>query len=71
MKYPYIDYDTAKENNKYIEAPTTHISKNDSVWKWVKGITELKDLGEENVVVSKPLKLGEKSNLLASGMING
>ena len=71
MNYPYIDYDTAKENNKYIEAPETHISKNDSIWEWVKGITELKDLGEEKLVVPKPLKLGEISNLLASGMING
>ena len=71
MNYPYIDYDTAKENNKYIKSPTSHISKNDSIWKWVKGITELKDLGEEKLVVPKPLKLGEISNLLASGMING
>ena len=71
MNYPYIDYDTAKENNKYIETPEIHISKNDSIWKWVKGITELKDLGEEKLVVPKPLKLGEISNLLASGMING
>jgi len=71
MNYPYIDYETAKENNKYTEAPETHISKNDSIWKWVKGITELKDLGEEKLVVPKPLKLGEISNLLASGMING
>jgi len=71
MNYPCIDYDTAKENNKYTEAPETHISKNDSIWKWIKGITELKDLGEEKLVVPKPLKLGEISNLLASGMING
>jgi len=71
MNYPYIDYNTAKENNKYIESPTSHISKNDSIWKWVKGITELKDLGGEKLVVPKPLKLGEISNLLASGMING
>ena len=71
MNYPYIDYDTAKENNKYIESPTSYISKNDSIWKWVKGITEVKDLGGEKLVVSKPLKLGEISNLLASGMING
>ena len=71
MNYPYIDYDTAKENNKYTESPETHISKNDSIWKWVKGITELKDLGEEKLVVPKPLKLGEISNLLASGKING
>ena len=71
MNSPHIEYNTAKENNKYIESPTSHISKNDSIWKWVKGITELKDLGEEKLVVPKPLKLGEISNLLASGMING
>jgi len=71
MNYPYIDYDTLKENNKYIESPEINISKNDSIWKWVKGITELKDLGEEKLVVPKPLKLGEISNLLASGKING
>lgn len=71
INLPYIDYDTAKENNKYTESPETHISKNDSIWKWVKGITELKDLGEEKLVVPKPLKLGEISNLLASGKING
>ena len=71
ISYPYIDYETLKENNKYIEAPTTHISKNDSIWKWVKDITELKDLGEEKLTVPKPLKVGEISNLLASGKING
>ena len=71
MNYPYIDYNTAKENNKYTESPIAYISKNDSIWKWVKGITELKNLGEEKLVVPKPLKLGEISNLLASGMING
>ena len=42
MNYPYIDYNTAKENNKYIESPTSHISKHDSIWKWDTGITELK-----------------------------
>jgi len=71
INLPYIDYETAKENNKYIEEPEVHISKNDSMWKWIKGITELKDLGEEKLVVPKPLKLGEISNLLASGKING
>ena len=71
ISYPYIDYDTAKENNKYIEVPDTHISKNDSIWKWIKDITELKDLSEEKLIVPKPLKLGEISNLLASGKING
>jgi len=71
MNYPYIDYETAKENNQYVEVSNNYLSKNDSVWKWVKDITELKNLGEEKLTVPKPLKLGEIANILASGMING
>ena len=71
MNYPYIDYETLKENHIHIEKSKSYISKNDSVWKWVKDITELKNLGEEKLIVPKPLKLGEIANILASGMING
>jgi len=71
MNYPYIDYETLKENHIHIEKSKSYISKNDSVWKWVKDITELKNLGEEKLTVPKPLKLGEIANILASGMING
>jgi len=71
MNYPYVDYETAKENNQYIEISENYISKNDSVWNWVKDITELKNLGEEKLTVPKPLKPGEISNILASGMVNG
>jgi len=71
MNYPYIDYETLKENHQYVEVSNNYISKNDSVWKWVKDITELKNLGEEKLTVPKPLKLGEIANILASGMING
>jgi len=71
MNYPYIDYQTLKENHQYVEVSNNYISKNDSVWKWVKDITELKNLGEEKLTVPKPLKLGEIANILASGMING
>ena len=71
MNYPYIDYKTLKENHQYVEVSNNYISKNDSVWKWVKDITELKNLGEEKLTVPKPLKLGEIANILASGMING
>jgi len=71
MNYPYIDYETLKENHQYVEVSNSYISKNDSVWKWVKDITELKNLGEEKLTVPKPLKLGEIANILASGMING
>ena len=69
MNYPYIDYETLKENHQYVEVSNNYISKN--VWNWVKDITELKNLGEEKLTVPKPLKLGEIANILASGMING
>jgi len=71
MNYPYINYETLKENHQYVKVSNNYISNNDSVWKWVKDITELKNLGEEKLTVPKPLKLGEIANILASGMING
>lgn len=71
MNYPYIDYQIAKENHQYIQVSQNYMSKNDNVWKWIKDITELKNLGEEKLTVPKPLKLGEIANILASGMING
>jgi len=71
MNYPYIDYETAKENNQYIEISENYISKNDTVWNWVKDITELKNLGEEKLTIPKPPKPGEIANILASGMVNG
>ena len=71
MNYPYIDYETAKENNQYVQISENYISKNDSVWKWVKDITELKNLGEETLTIPKPPKPGEIANILASGMVNG
>jgi len=71
MNYPYIDYETAKENNQYVQVSENYISKNDSVWKWVRDITELKNLGEETLTIPKPPKPGEIANILASGMVNG
>ena len=71
MNYPYIDYETAKENNQYVQISENYISKNDNVWKWVKYITELKNLGEETLTIPKPPKPGEIANILASGMVNG
>ena len=71
MNYPYVDYETAKENNQYVQVSENYISKNDSVWKWIKDITELKNLGEEKLTIPKPPKPGEIANILASGMVNG
>jgi hypothetical protein len=71
MNYPYVDYDSAKENFKYVDNQFKYISKQDNVWNWIQDMTELKDLSTENIVMPKNPKIGEISLLLASGMING
>jgi len=71
MNYPSVDYDTAKENFIYVENKEKYISKNNSLWKWIKGNTELKDLSKEQIKLPKNPKWGEISMLIASGMING
>lgn len=71
MNYPYIDYSTAKENFRYADNQNKYISHNDGAWKWIKGITELKNLSSEKITMPKNCKLGEVAMLLASGKING
>lgn len=68
---PPINYIELKNNFKYIIDDKKYISNNDNVWKWIKGITELKDLSEQNIIMPKPPKTGEISLLIASGVING
>lgn len=71
MNYPYIDYTTLKENMTYAENQFKYISKNDGCWKWIKNITELKQLSNDKIVMPKNAKIGEVAMLLASGKING
>lgn len=71
MNYAYIDYLVVKENFKYIDKQNKYISNNDGAWKWIKGITELKNLSNEKITMPKNCKLGEIAMLLASGKING
>jgi hypothetical protein len=71
FNYPYIDYWQLKENYESIETSMNYISKMDNAWKWIKDITELKDLGQEKLTLPKELKIGEIANVLSSGYING
>ena len=67
-RYPYIDYAAAKENFKYSIDINKYISKNDGAWKWIKDITELKDLSTENIHMPKSPKIGELALLISSGL---
>lgn len=68
-----VDYEQLKDNFKYTkkDSTITLLSGKDNVLKWVKDITELKDMSLEKLVVPKPLKQGEIANLISSGYING
>ena len=68
---PTVDIELLMENLEYIQSDNIIISQNDGVWSHIRDLTELKDLGEENLVLPKSPKSGEISNLLASGYING
>ena len=46
-------------------------NSSDMVWNWFKGKTTAKENQLENLTVALPLKTGEMSNMLASGMLNG
>lgn len=72
--YPKIDYENLKENIAYLqqtENKRNNISKNDKVWKWVKELTEIKDISAESLTIPKNLKAGEIANIISSGYING
>ena len=71
MRYPYIDIKTSLENFQVINNNKINYSREDSAWKWIKEITELKDLGCEKLQIPKPFKYGELANIIASGYING
>ena len=71
LLYP-LDYQQLKENFKYIINKSSNIklSENDNVLKWIKDVTELKDMSVETLTIPKPLKQGEIANLISSGYIN-
>jgi hypothetical protein len=64
-------WNIVKNNVKIIKDKEKYQSKPDEVLKWIKDITELKDLSQEKITLPKPPKTGEIANIIASGMING
>lgn len=70
MQYAYIDYNRLKESMKIVANKGNNVSKNDSIWKWIKDISMVKDIGTDKLVVAKPLKTGEIVNIIASGYVN-
>ena len=67
-----IDYETIKENFKFIQSESKYTSdENNKNWKWIKDITELKEHGQDKLVIPKPPKTGELALIMASGYING
>jgi hypothetical protein len=70
MQYAYVDYKSLKESMIHVANKNNNISKNDSVWKWIKDISNVKNIGNEKLTVAKPLKTGEIVNIISSGYIN-
>lgn len=67
-----LDYKQLKENFKYVinKNESTMLSSKDNVLKWIKDITELKDMNLEKLTIPKALKQGEIANVISSGYIN-
>lgn len=68
---PKVRWNIIKNNIKIIKNQDKYISKDDSTWKWIRDLTELKDLSQEKITLPKSPKIGEIANIIASGMING
>lgn len=68
---PSVKWKIAKNSMRIMQNQDRYISKKDEVWKWVKDISELKDLSEEKITLPKPPSTGEIANIISSGMING
>ena len=69
---PVIDIDSKLSLFKQKQTSIDKYSNSDDmVWNWFKEQTTCKENKIENLRVALPLKTGEMSNLLASGMING
>lgn len=72
MRPPSVPYERLKENHKLIQEENFEIShSNGDVWDWFKELTEIKQIEHTKINKATPMKTGELSNLIASGMING
>lgn len=69
---PVIPYEEMKRNHSVIPLEKDNKSDlNNSNWKWLRELTEVNDLSEMKIDKALPPKVGELSNIIASGMING
>ena len=68
---PEVNMELLMENFEYIINDKQVLSQNNNVWRHVKDLTELKDMGSEKLILPKTPKQGEIANLLASGQVNG
>lgn len=68
-----FNYKQVKENFEVVNDLKNNntVSKADNVFKWIKDVTEVKDMSVEKLLVPKPLKQGEIANLISAGYING
>lgn len=73
MSLPDLPYLDMKANHEYVSNNynVIHSDLNNSNWKWIKELTQLKDFSEITIDKALPPKVGELSNIIASGMING
>lgn len=72
MQPPSVPYERLKENHKLIQEENFEFShSNGDVWDWFKELTEIKQIEHTKINKATPMKTGELSNLIASGMING
>lgn len=69
---PEVPYHEMKRNHEVVLESKYHNSNlNNDNWNWIKEMTEVKDMSQEIIKKPTELKIGELSNIIASGMING
>src|SRR5699024_1279565 len=69
---PSVPYQKLKENHElHKDKKAITSNSNSDVWDWFKTKTTIEQPEEIKIDKAVPLKIGELSNLIASGMING
>lgn len=72
FRIPEVPYLEMKRNHEIVlEADYINSELDNPNWNWIKEMTELEDLGQEQIFKPTDIKMGELANIIASGMING
>lgn len=72
LQPPQVPYTRLKENHELIKEGEIELSTtNGDSWNWFKDLTTTRQAEHVEINKATPLKIGELSNLIASGMING